>query len=61
MPFPSLGDIQLPVSWQLQLFSGHLQPKKSWISLDLKKPNLLGKNPNNTRNNMKIQIKNKKN
>ena len=46
---------------QLQLLSGHWQTERHWISWDLKKPNLLKNNPNNTRNNMKSQIKNKKN
>ena len=46
---------------QLQLLPGHWQAKRYWISWDLQKPNLLENNPNNTKNNMKSQIKIKKN
>ena len=37
------------------------QAKRYWISWDLEKPNLLENNPNNTMNNMKSWIQNKKN
>ena len=46
---------------QLQLLPGNWQAKRYWLPWDLQKPNLFLKNPNDTRNNMKSQIKNKKN
>ena len=61
--FPSLHDIacSCQCSDQLQLLPRHWQAKKYWISRDLQKPHLIENNPNNTRNNMKSEIKNKKN
>ena len=44
-----------------QFLPGHQQSKKYWIFSDLYTLNLLDKNSNNSRNNMKSQIKNKKN
>ena len=48
-------------SEQFQFLLGHWQVKRYWISWDLKKPNLFNNNLNNTRNNMKSRIQNKKN
>ena len=45
---------------QFQFLPGHWQAKKYWISWDLKTPNLFKNNLNNTRNNLKSQIQNKK-
>ena len=45
---------------QLQLVLDYW-PKGSWISWNLEKPNLLENNSGNTKNNMKSQIKNRKN
>ena len=45
---------------QFQFLPGLWQTKRYWISWDLKKPNLLKNDLNNTRNNMKSQIQNKK-
>ena len=55
--FPSLDG--MVCSNQPQFLPGHWQAKKYWISWDLLKPNLLENNSNNSRNNMKSQIKNK--
>ena len=46
---------------QFQFLPGHWQAKRYWISWDLKKLNLFKNNLNNTRNNIKSQIQNKKN
>ena len=46
---------------QFQLLPGHYQAKTHWISRYPQKPNLLQNNTNDTRNNMKSQIKKKKN
>ena len=46
---------------QLYFLPGHWQAWRYRISWDLQKPNSLENNPNNSRNNMKSQIKNKKN
>ena len=46
---------------QFQFLPGLWQAKRCWISWDLKKPNLLKNNLNNIRNNVKSQIRNKKN
>ena len=46
---------------QFQLLPGRWQAKRCWISWDFEKPNLSEHNPNNTRNNMKSQIQNKRN
>ena len=45
---------------QLQLLSRNWQAKRSWISWDLQKLDLLEKDPSNTRSNMKFEIKIKK-
>ena len=45
----------------LQLLPGHWQAERYWMSWDLQKLISLENNPNNTRNNMKSQIQNKKN
>ena len=49
--------MQLSLSWPAPASA----KEKSWISSDFQKPDLLENNPSNTRNNMKSQIKNKKN
>ena len=61
--FPSLDDMTCSYQYsnQLQLLQGHWQAKRYWISRDLQKPDLSENNYNNTRNNMKSHIKNKKN
>ena len=46
---------------QFQFLPGLWQAKRYWISWDPKKPNLFKNNLNNTRNNLKSQIQNKKN
>ena len=46
---------------QFRFLPGHWPAKRYWISWDLEKPNLFKKNLNNTRNNIKSQILNKKN
>ena len=46
---------------QFQLLPGYWQAKRYWISWDLKKVNSFKNNLNNTSNNMKSQIQNKKN
>ena len=46
---------------QFQLLPGYWQAKRYWISWDLKKANSFKNNLNNTSNNMKSQIQNKKN
>ena len=43
---------------QFQFLPGLCQATRYWISWDLKKPNLLKNNLNNTRNNVKTQIQN---
>ena len=53
--------MQLQCSDQFQFLPGHWQAKRYWISWDLKKLNLFKNNLNNTRNNIKSQIQNKKN
>ena len=59
--FPSLADMTCSYQCpdQLLLLSRHWQARRYWISWDLPKPNLLENNPNNIRNNMKSQIKNR--
>ena len=61
--FPSLDGMtcgyQCPD--QLELLPGHWKVKRYWISYNLENPNLLENNLYNTRNNMKSQIKSKKN
>ena len=61
--FPSLDGTACSISWhdQSQFQPGHWQAKKYWIPCDLQTPNLLEKNSNNSRNNMKSKIKNEKN
>ena len=46
---------------QFRFLPGHWSVKRYWISWDLEKPNSFKKNLNNTRNNIKSQILNKKN
>ena len=60
---PSLDDMacRYQCSDQLQLLQGQWQAKCYWNSSDIQKSNLLENNPNNTRNNMKSQIKNANN
>ena len=63
--FPILMNNGMACSYQcsdqFQFLPEHWPAKRYWISLDLKKTNLFKNNLNNTRNNMKSQIQNKKN
>ena len=61
--FPSFNGMvySYQCSEQLQLHSGNWKAKRHWISGDTQKSNLLENNPNNTKINMKSQIKNNKN
>ena len=61
--FPSLDGMacSYPCHDQLQFLPEHWQAKRYWSSWDLQKLNLLENNSNNSRSNMKSQIKNKKN
>ena len=45
---------------KFQLLPGQWQAKSYWISWDHQWPNFLENNPNNTKNNMKSQIWNKR-
>ena len=53
--FPNLDGMACSNPWhyQPQFLPRHWQTKKYWISWDLQIPNLLDKNANNSRNNMK--------
>ena len=54
--------MQLPVLWPISISTkGNWQAKRYCISWDLKKPKLFKNNLNNTRNNVKSRIQNKKN
>ena len=55
--FPSLDGMTCSNPWhdQPQFLPWHWQAKKYWISWDHQTPNLLEKNSNNSRNNMKSQ------
>ena len=46
---------------QPQFLPGQWQAKKCWISRDLQTSDLIDKNSNSSRSNMKSQIKSKKN
>ena len=59
--FSSLDGMPCQCPDQFQLLPEHWQAKRYGISWDLEKRNLLENNSNNTRNNMKSQIQNKKN
>ena len=60
--FASLDGMACSNLWhdQPQSLQGHWQAKKYWTSSDLQIPNLLEKNFNNSRNNMKYKIKTKR-
>ena len=59
--FPWWHGMQLPVPWPASVSTGHWQAERYCIYWDLQKLNLLENKPNNSRNNMKFKIKNKKN
>ena len=61
--FPGLDGMASSYSChdQLQFLPGHWQAKRYRISWNIQKPNLLENNLSNSRDNMKSQIKNKKN
>ena len=60
--FPSIDGMSYPSQCpdQLKFLLAQWRAERYWICWDLQTFNLLQRNPNSTRNNMKFKIKNKK-